>query len=73
MMETYIDYFHTSLYILEIQKIVFHLPHVRILGTNHSGNTRHEAFKRRRENQYMLCFRGYSERLVASFAHQIQS
>ena len=32
MMETKISGFHTSFYIPAIQKLVFHLPHVRILG-----------------------------------------
>ena len=37
MMETTISDFHTSFYIPAIQKLAFHLPHVRILGTNHCG------------------------------------
>ena len=37
MMETTISDFHTSLYIPAIHKLAFHLPHVRILGTNHCG------------------------------------
>ena len=59
MMETYSAYFHTSFYIPEIQ--------------NHCGNTRREAFKRCSANQYVLCRRDCSERVVASFAHQIHS
>ena len=35
MMETTISDFHTSYYIPAIQKLAFHLPHVRIHGTNH--------------------------------------
>ena len=38
MMETYIAGFHTSFYIPAIKNLTFHLPHVRILGTNHCGN-----------------------------------
>ena len=34
-METYIYYFNIMFYIPEIQKLAFHLPHVRILGTSH--------------------------------------
>ena len=71
MMETYIAYFRTSFYIPEIQNLVFHLPHVLILGTNHCGNPRREAFKRRSANQDVLCCRDYAERVVASFSHQI--
>ena len=73
MMETYIDYFHTNLYIPSIQNLEFHLPHIRTIGTNPSGNTRCESFKICRENQYLSCCRYYAEILVASFAHQMQS
>ena len=48
----------------------FHLPSVRMLGTNNCGNTRHEVFKGCREFQYVLCCHDYDERLVANFAHQ---
>ena len=37
--------FNTSFYIPEIKKLEFHLPHVRVLGTNHCSNTLREAFK----------------------------
>ena len=40
MMETTISDFHTSFYIPAIQKLDFHIPHVRILGTNHCGEMR---------------------------------
>ena len=72
MLETSISDFHTSLYIPEIQKIVFHLPHIRILGTNHCGDNCTEAFKRQISNQDVLCRCDYDERVVAIFAHQIQ-
>ena len=73
MMETSIADFHTSFYIPAIQKLAFHLPHAHIIGTNHLGNTRREAFKRLSSNQYLLCRLGYAERVETSFAHQIQS
>ena len=47
MTETTISDFHTSLYIPAIQKLALNLKHVRILGTNHCGEMRHTAFKRR--------------------------
>ena len=53
--------------------MAFHLPHVRILGTNHCGELRRTAFKRRELFQDVLCRRDYAERVVASFANQIQS
>ena len=46
-METTISDFYTSFYITAIQKLAFHLPHVRILGTNHCGELQRTAFKRR--------------------------
>ena len=72
-METSISDFHTSFYIPEIQNQAFHLPLVRILETNHCGNTRCEAFKCCRENKNVLCRRDYDERVVAIFEHQIKS
>ena len=73
MMETTIYDFNTSLYIPAIQNLAFHLPHVRILGKNHCGAMRRTSFKRRELFQDVLCRSDYSERVVASFAHQIQS
>ena len=73
MMETIISYFCTSFYIPDIQRLDFHLPHVCILGTNHCGAMQRTAFKRRELFQDFLCSRNYAERLVVSFAHQIQS
>ena len=73
MMETTISYFHTSFYLPAIQKLAFHLPYVRILGKNHCGEMRRTAFKRRELFQDVLCRRDYAERVVASFANQIQS
>ena len=72
MMETTISNFHTSLYIPAIQKLAFHLPHVRILGTNHCGELRRTAFKRRELFQDVLCCRDYAEKVVASFVNQIK-
>ena len=53
--------------------LAFHLPHVRILGTHHCGDIRRTAFKRYKLFQHVLCRRDYSDRVVASFAQQIQS
>ena len=72
MMETTISNFHTSFYIPSIQKLAFHLPHVRILGTNHCGELLRTAFKQRELFQYVICRRYYTERLVASFANKIK-
>ena len=69
MMETKNSDFHTSFYIPAVQKLAFHLPHVRILGTNNCGAMRHTAFKRRELFQDVLCCRDYYEREVASFTH----
>ena len=72
MTETEIYDFHTSFYIPSIQKLALHLPHVRILGTNHCGAMRCTAFKRRELFQDVLCSRDYAERVVTSFDNQIQ-
>ena len=71
-METTISNFHTSYYIPAIQKLAFHLPPVRILGTNHCGELRRTSFKRRELFQYVIFRRDYAERVVASFANKIQ-
>ena len=72
-METTISGFRTSFYIPAIQKLAFHLPHVRILGTNHCGAMQRTAFKHCELLQVVLCRCDYAERVVASFAYQIQS
>ena len=46
---------------------------MRILGTNHCGEIRLTAFKRRELFQDVICCRDYSGRVVARFANQIQS
>ena len=73
MMETTISNFHTSFFILAIQKLVFNIPHVQILGTNHCGDPHWTAFKCRESFQDVICRRDYSEGVVASFTNQIQS
>ena len=72
-METTISEFHTSFYIPGIQKLYFHLPYVRILGTNHCGEMRRTAFKRCESFQDVQNRRDYSERVVTRFANKIQS
>ena len=72
-METTISDFHKSFYISAIQNLAFHLPHVRILGTNHCGEMRCTAFKQREFFQDFLCRRDYAEKVVTIFANQIQS
>ena len=71
--ETKISDFNTCFYILSIKKLAFHLPYVRILGTNHCGEMQCKAFKRRELFQDVIYRRDYSERIVASFDNQIKS
>ena len=71
MMETTISDFHTSFYIPAIQKLAFHLPHVRILGTNHCGELRFTSFKQRGLFQDVLCRRDYGKTVVESSVNQI--
>ena len=73
MMETTISDFHTSFYIPAIHKLDFHLPHVRILGTNHCGELRRTAFKRNELFQDILCLCDQADGVVAIFANQIKS
>ena len=73
MMETIISNFCTSSYIPEIQKLAFHIPHVQILGMNHCGDSRWNAFKRCESFQGVLCCFDCAKRVVASFVHKIQS
>ena len=73
LMEKTISGFRTSFYVPAIQKSAFHIPHVRILGTDQCGEMRHTAFKRRELFQDVLCCCDYAERVVASFANKIQS
>ena len=72
MMETTIYDFHASLYIPAIKSLAFHIPHVRILGTNHCGELQCTAFKLCKLSQDVLCPRDCAERVVANFSHQIQ-
>ena len=46
---------------------------MHILVTHHYGKERHEAFKRRIRQYGVLCRSDYVERILSSFAHQIQS
>ena len=60
MMETTNSNFHTSLYIPVIQKLAFHIPHVKILGTNHFSDSCRTAFKHRESFKYVICRRDYT-------------
>ena len=73
MIETKISSFHTSFYIAAIQELSFHLPHVRILGTNRCFEIRCTALKSCQLFLDVICCSDYAERLVASFYHKIQS
>ena len=72
MMETTITDFPTKFYISAIQKWVFHVPHVRILGTDHCGEMRRTSFKRRELFQDVLCRCEYDKRVVTIFDNQIK-
>ena len=71
-MEKTISNFHTSFSIPAIQNLASHIINIHILGTNHCGDSRQTAFKRRKSIQYVLCRRDYADRVVTSFANQIQ-
>ena len=46
---------------------------MHILGTNHCGEMKHTAFKRRELFQDVLCCCDYAEKLVSRFSNKIQS
>ena len=73
LLETSITKFHENYYISAIQKLAFHLPHVRILITHHCGKERREELKLRVNLHYSLIRRDYTKQVVSSFSHQIQS
>ena len=54
------------------KRLSFHLPHLHILGNYQSINKRHEAFKYNGSFQYVLFCRDDEERVVSSFAQNIQ-
>ena len=62
MIEKIISESHIRYYILAIQKLAFHLPHLRILGTNHCGKMRRTAFKWSELFHDVFCCRDYTDR-----------
>ena len=72
-METKISDLHIRYYIPAIQELDFHLPHVRILGTNQCGEIQQKAFKGRELFQNFICCLDYAERVVSIFANKVQS
>ena len=73
LLETYIIQFHENFFITARQKLVFHFPHVRILGTHNCGIELRGEFKRWLALKDVLCRHDYDERVVSSLPHQIQS
>ena len=72
MMDSSIIYFCQYFYIPTIQKLSFHLPHVRMIGTHQCIKKHRETSKRRSDFQDVLCRFDYAERVVSIFAHQIK-
>ena len=71
-MESSIVDFHQDFYIPAMQKLVFHLPLVRILGTHYFGKTLREEFNNYSDFQDVLCHFDYAEGIVSRFSHQIK-
>ena len=67
MMETTISNFSYNFLYSRIQKLVFNIPYIQILGKNHCGDSRQTEFNPLESFQDVLCCRDYSEREVASF------
>ena len=72
-LETSTTELHEKFYIPEIKKLEFNLPRERILGTHHCGKEYHEALKRLGVLKGDMCQRYYTEHVVSSFPHKIQS
>ena len=64
--------FHQSLYKPIIQKLSFHLPHVRIFGTNRCDKMRKEALIARQDKKDVVKRRDYAERFTEKMHVQIQ-
>ena len=72
MTEIPVTEFHTSLYIIAIRKLSFHVLYVLIIGTHQINNTHWESFKRCGSFQYVPCHCDYSERVFGNFEPHIQ-
>ena len=70
--ERIIAEFHKNFYKPVIQKLAFHLPHVRMLGTNNCGKMCREYFKARQDKKDVITRRDYAEQLTEKFPVQIQ-
>ena len=55
LLENSVSEFHKKNYNLEIQNLIFHLPHVCIIRTHQCGNECHEAFKTQTKKPDVLC------------------
>ena len=53
--------FHEKYYKDAIDKLAYHLPHVKILGTNHVGLRRRNALLLRRDKKDIKSRRDYAE------------
>ena len=72
MTDTSISEFHTSFYILE-RKIGISFTTCMNYRTCYCGNKCHETFRHCGSFQNVLCNCDYTEQVVASLEHQIQS
>ena len=59
------------MYIPDIQKMKFYLPHVEILVTHRFGKEFHKAFKCRVFYRDVKFHYDYADHLVANFSNQI--
>ena len=72
MMDTSIFDFLQLFYLPIIKKLSLNLPHVRIIGKNHCGNSIREEFKCCADFHNVLCHQNYAECVVDSFAQPIK-
>ena len=73
LLEETITSFHQNYYMPSIEKLAYHLAHVRILGSNHVGLTRKQALMRRGQKKDIKLVRDFAERLGSCFGKEFQS
>ena len=67
LIETLITYIHNKYYTPEIQKLEFHFPPVRILGTRRCFKELRKGLKLQRKQHDVLFRSDYTEWIVSSF------
>ena len=67
------DFFYEMFYITTIEKLSFHLAHVRILGSTECGNTRNDCFRANTSKNNIKFKKDYAEKSSEATGIEIQS